>query len=277
MQYDSNKAGKYYIKRDGEIYTYNAQGRLAYAGGTTGENTVVLLTGYYITTQAGNTDYQIVGGGYVNLSEGWSEYGTGVVTGYSQTQAQVLVNTIIANNKKIISNNILCARFANKLTAEQQKQLYDLQIRLQQRNQALLKDGVCTNLQTSYPEGYVYLQTYLDTFMAQGAIGIAVSTIVTIVVVATVVAGLGTAAYYAYKDLRDESANDVKYSDQLTKILTDKLTSDEYQQLLQETQGIVTKSKIKASLSSYGTIIKYALVAAAGMAAFYYVNNQLKK
>lgn len=271
MNYDSSKSGKYYSMQDGLVYVINSAGDMAYSGTGKEGTVIILLTGYYLTTKRGSIAYQTTNGGYIFLNDGWEEYSQGTVTSYSQSQAQRLVNRIIANNKKIIANNILCARFSNKLNKEQQQKLYDLQLRLQQRNASLQNDGICTNMQTSYPEGYVYLQTYLDEFMTKGisGIGIAISTVVTIIVSAVVIAGLGTAAYYAYKAYADESERDVKYSEELTKILTEKLTDEEYQQLLDETRGIVTKARIKASLSSYGNLLKYGAVLAAGAGLYY--------
>lgn len=186
------------------------------------------------------------------------------VGNFTDNQAQRLINTIIKNNETIIRNNLLCARFASKLTAQQRSQVRSLQLRLQERNNALQAEGLTKDVQTSAPAGYAELSAYLDKLMSGEAIGIAASTVALIVVSAVVAIGLGTAAYYAYKELADESEADVKFSKELTATLVSKLTPEEYQQLLDETKGIVTKAKIKQLIKSNVKWITIAAIAALG-------------
>ena len=226
-----------------------------------------ICTGYYTGQNDGNPDtqrywlLQTTGGLWLlcdtENSSGWllSESNS-KLSDKSQSAAQKYVNTIIENNKIILGNNLLCARYASKLTKEQRKTLYDLQIRLQERNEALQNDSLTTNLQTGTPAGYKELEGYLTSFMSEG-VGI---TTVTIIIIAVVIASVSTAAYYAYKYYAEQSAEDVKYSDELTKVLTSKLTEEEYQQLMNETKGIVTKATIKARFGS--SIAKYIGIAA---------------
>ena len=248
-------AGALYDYRNGILYGVSA---------AVDDNPVyrrVALTGYSITSKRGTTAYQTTGGKYIALNEGWEQVGTQAIMQYGTSQAQALVNKIIKNNKIIISNNLLCARYASKLTEEQQQLVRDLQRRLQARNEALQDDGLTTNVKTSYPAGYAELSAYLDALMDGEAIGVA--TWVVVVIAATIIAATATAAYFAYKAYADESEQDVKYSKELTKILTSKLTEDEYNQLLQETKGIVTKARIKQALSSSS---KWLLIAGAVIA-----------
>lgn len=256
--FNKNVAGYRYQLYGGYTYSLRDDGR--FAGTATDRLESVILTGWYIRRDNGNDMYQTVGNEYIDLSEGWQA--DSLVYNITQSEAQRLVNTIINCNKQIIGNNILCARYASKLSTSERKQLYDLQKRLEERNNALVSNGVLSDVTTSYPQGYVYLQSYLDKFMASGGIG---SVTVTIVVAAIVIASLSTAAYFAYKYYAQEAEQDVKYSKQLTSVLTSKLTDAEYQQLLEETKGIVTKAKIRTSLGNYGSMIGIALLAAGAL------------
>ena len=191
---------------------------------------------------------------------------------YSVSQAQRLVDTIIDNNKRIIRNNLLCARFASRLSQDQREQVVLLQKRLQARNDALQAKGVTEQIETSYPRGYAELSQDLEALMRSETVG-AIGTIAWIVISCVVVAGMGVAAYYMYKSLAEESEKDVKFSDDLTRTLTSKLTEEEYQQLLQETKNIVTKAKVKQALGSYWNVVKIAAFGIAGYAAYRFIKN----
>lgn len=273
MTFNATYAGHVFQMENGEVYRINSSGQFAYTGAEldgqqTSRIVTVILTGYSAVTPKGNTACQTTSGGYIFLKDGWQDKGTSYVSRYSQSQAQALVNKIIRNNQIIIQNNILCARFADKLDAQQKQILYDLQLRLQARNSALMNQGVCSNVRTSYPKGYADMEAYLDNFMKNGGVGI--STLVVIVVSAIVIASLSTAAYFAYKSFANESDKDVKYSKELTKVLTSKLTDEEYQQLLAETKGIVTKARIKQSLSSTSSLLMAGLAALGGYFIYQY-------
>lgn len=284
MQFNSKYAGHIYQLVNGEVYTQRADGAFVYVSaqldGTASSGIAkVVLTGYSATTPKGATAMQTTNGNYIFLDDGWADMGTTYLSQYSQTQAQALVDKIIKNNKTIIQNNILCARYASKLSASEKQTLYELQERLQDRNTSLQTAGVCSNVQTSYPRGYAYLEGYLDSFMASGGVGL--STAVIIVISAVVIASLSTAAYFAYKAFADQSEKDVKFSKELTATLTSKLTEEEYQQLVTETKGIVTKARIKQSLSSSSNLLMLGLAATGGYFIYQYFksngNNKKKK
>ena len=265
MTFNATYQGRVYALQGGTLYAYQNGGFAGTSGYATVEDETytnavrVALTGYSTESKKGAVGYQTTGGYWIILSEGWQHVGTAPIAKYSDTQAQKLIDKIIKNNKIIISNNLLCARYANKLSEDQRQQVRSLQSRLQARNNALQAEGLTTDVQTSYPAGYAELSAYLDALMAGESIGIAVSTIAWIVIACVVVAGLGTAAYYAYKALAEESEQDVKYSKELTATLVSKLTPEEYQQLLDETKGIVTKSRIKTLLKGEGTMLLIGL------------------
>ena len=253
MTFDVTYAGVVVRKYQGEVYTLRADGYFAYASALTDSFTQVALTGYTMQSRKGNTAYQTTGGGYIFVSDGgWEKIGTQAIAQHSQAQAQALVNKIIRNNILITQNNLVCARFASRFTAEQRQTIRDLQNRVVARENALKEQGLCTNIQTSYPQGYADLEPYLASLMAGESVGMATWAIVVIAV--TVLAATATAAYYAYKYYASESEKDVKFSKELTAVLTQKLTPEEYQQLLNETKGIVTKSRI---LQAIGTGSKW--------------------
>ena len=268
MTFNKNRAGNIVYMVGGEIYHINAYGKMAYAGGAkSGVEAVVTLTGWNLVTESGNTMYQTTSGGFIDLMDGWQSRGTS--TAYSVNSAQKYVNEIIANNKLILQNNLVCARFANKLTTQQRQTLRGLQSRLQARNESLLNSGMTYQAETSYPQGYAELGGYLTELMnTTDGIGVVVSGTAIIVVSCIVAASLATAAYFAYRYMAQESKDDVKYSKELTNILTSKLTPEEYEQLKDETAGIVTKARIKQSLSTLGNVGTFALLGAAGVMAY---------
>ena len=227
----------------------------------------VQLTGYEAYSQRGSVLSQTTTGDWIILTDesDWQITGKESIRQITDVDAQKLINQIIKDNAQIIQNNLLCARFADRLTRDQKQTLYDLQNRLNQRNASLLNDGLVSEVQTSQPAGYADLQANLQNFMSsypQG-VGIVLTGTAVIVISCVVIASLATAAYYAYKAMAKESAQDVKFSDKLTKALVSKLTPEEYQQLLSETRGIVTKSSILSRLKG-----NYQWFAVAALAAF---------
>lgn len=229
------------------IVSYPDSGMFGYA--STGQ--YAISTGYYL--EASDTSMVIylltTDGTYlvVNLNNPYWTFTTGnKLSTKSSAQAQSVINTIITNNQRIIENNLICARFKDKLTAAQKKQLYDLQKRLQDRNDSLINDGYVKVSTVAAPTGYRQLESYLDQFMQTGGVGSVTAAIVT----AAIIVAAATAVYFAYKAYAKESEEDVKFSDNLTAILTSKLTAEEYQQLLAETNGKITKAKLRARFGS---------------------------
>lgn len=275
MTFNATYQGRVYSMRNGIEYSLRPDGKFAAAWAEQDRTVQVTLTGYKEIGASGKTGYQTKSGGYIFLEDGWEMIGTVAVAQYSQTAAQALVNKIIKNNEQILRCNLLCARYASKLTEAQRSDVRNLQSRLQARNNALQAGGLTERIMTGYPKEYAELSGYLEALMAGETIGVAVSTIVWIVISCAIVAGLGTAAYYAYKNLADESEQDVKFSESLTKTLTSKLTDEEYQQLLSETKGLLTKAKVKTLVRTLFSP-KWLIVAAVGGFVWYYY-NQMKK
>ena len=280
MKFDATYVGRVYSLVGGTLYRFSdgyfrGVSASANVDGDVYQNAQrVALTGYSVESAKGNVGYQTTGGSYIILSEGWQQTGIVSISRYSDTQANKLIKKIIDNNKIILRNNLLCARFVGKLTYDQQSQVRELQSRLQARNDALQAEGLTQDVRTSYPSGYAELAGYLDALMKSDIIGIA--SWVVIVIAAVVIAGMGTAAYFAYKSLAEESEKDVKFSEDLTRTLVSKLTDEEYQQLLNETKGIVTKAKIKQAFGSYWNVIKVAAFAVAGYSAYKLIKGYIQ-
>lgn len=285
MKVNQSVIGKYYKLQEGTLYVINANGDFAGVQVTSdaASYTVkVQLTGGYLNTARGNTMYMTTTGHYIDLKDGWEEVGQGQIHQYSQSDAQQLVNKIIKDNITILQNNLLCARFANKLTDDQKWQLKELQSRLEARDASLRKDGLCTELKESYPQGYIKFATDLqqieESTPAVNGVGvIATATIGWIIIGAIVATYLAYQAYYAYKRMAVESAEDVQFSNELTKTLTSKLTAAEYQQLKEETAGIVTKAKIYNRISGATSFIKYGLIAAGAFIGINYIRKLFNK
>lgn len=239
----------------------------------------IICTGYYFVLP-GYAYAQGTVGWYavIDLSKNQGDYWTvtnnaAKVPTYTDNQANKLIQQIINNNISILRNNLLCARYADRFTAQQQQQIKMLQKRLQARNNALQAEGLCTGIETGYPEEYAELSPYLERLMTGETVGVA--TWVVVVVAAAVIAGLGTAAYFTYKSLADESEKDVKFSKELTATLVSKLTEEEYQQLLNETKGLLTKSKIKGLLRGSTGVAKTMLTIVGGYMIYKLIRQRL--
>lgn len=214
------------------------------------------------------------------MADGWQNTGYAPIRLYTQKDAQFYVDKVIKANAKIIQNNLFCARFANKLTDDEQFELYSLQKRLENRNEKLQNDGLCTDLKVSSPPGYSDLSNSLSTFMLSYSSGATIGAVISvgsIIVAAIVISSLATAAYFAYKYLASEAEKDVRYSDELTAILMKRLTPEEYQQLLEETQGIVTKARLSAQVQGAMGIVKWGLFAVAGFVIYKAIKNRNNK
>lgn len=274
------------------IFSTNIAGRIvvAYKGYIIDRNTIVLksesgalkevtLTGWF-TTQQGLSYYQTTDSlyQYVTLLDNNMpvQYDSnGNSNGYN---AQALVNGIIKNNKRILENNLICARFANKLNLNQRDLLYNLQSRLEIRDNALVNTQLISKAYITYPKGYENESSYLKKFMDDGGkVGLVLSGTATIVVSAIVLSSVGAAAYFAYQAYYAESMEDVKYSDELTATLASKLTAEEFKQLKEETAGIVTKARITSSLGIFGNLFKYAAFGVAGYFLYKLIAPKVKE
>lgn len=245
------------------------------------EGSWVILTGayYYYPGDVKNAWFQItVGDWFVHMdmtngtTQYWKNVGNIDLPHFSRDDVQKYVDAMIKNNIHIVENNLLCARYADKLTADEQKQIAQLQKRVYDRQEQIKANGFCTDIQESYPQGYADLEPYLAKLMKSEGIGIVWWA--ACIIAALVVGGLAAASYFIYRDLFEDSKEDVKWSDELTAKLMEKLTPEEFEQLKNETAGIVTKARIRAKLGSWGTILKVAAVLVAGAFAYKFFTNK---
>ena len=280
MNFNKNISGSIYVAygENATIYTMNSDGSFGGWGGSTNLSVTkeeVCLTGWQtISTRSGATMQQTTDGKWIDIDDGW--YDTGYMMEYPAEDAQQYINKVIENNKHILQNNLVCARFSHHLTSAEKQRLYNLQTRLNLRNQSLLSDGMVAKVETSQPAGFAELESNLQTFMQNYAagVGVVLTTTAVIVIVAVVAASLATAAYFAYKAFAAESDADVRYSDELTRTLMGKLTEEEYKQLMNETKGIVTKARLKSLVGGSTTTIKLVLLAVAGIAVAYAIRKK---
>lgn len=219
---------------------------------------------------------------FVGNTETWYQdtLGYWVTGGYQTVKAPVYgdgqdyINAIINANMHIYENNLLCAYCAKYMTAEDQQELQNLQNRLLIRNQALQNNILTTGITKSYPEGYVNLYDKLQSIT--GKVGVVISTTAMIVISATVIAAVGAAAYFAYQAFASESADDVKFSDELTAKLVGKLTKEELAQLYEETEGIVTSARLKERFSTFAGFSGTLFWVLGGAALLYWWQNRGK-
>lgn len=278
MTFDATYRGKVYSLVGGTLYKYGdgvfyGTSAVANFDGTNYANGVtVVLTGYSVTSSRGSVGYQTTTGRYILLQEGWQAAGSVSLRTYSESAANAIIRKLINNNIAITQNNLVCARYASRFTEEQQQLIRDLQNRVVARQNALTEQGLCDHIQTSYPKGYADLEPYLAALMNGDAIGIATWAVV--VIAAVVIAGFGTAAYFAYRALYDESEQDVKWSKELTAILAQKLTPEEYEQLKAETQGIVTRARIRQAIGSYWDALRIAALGVGVYALYRIIKNR---
>lgn len=249
MIFNPSIAGVQYkaVKNGASLYRDNLNGG---QGWYYDIGTVVTLSGWIEGTQYYVEDSP---GCYIFMSGDWQKVANPITK--SQAQAQEVVNGLLKNNQYIFENNLLLARYANKLSKQEMATLYLLQKRLERREQQLREADVFSEMQEARIMGYSNYQGYLDRFMTDyttGAIGLVISTTASIIIGAVVVASLGTAAYFAFKAAYEESKQDVELSRKMMKIFEKyNMTEADIQTITQETQGIVTRKVIMEKINNF--------------------------
>ena len=229
---------------------------------------------YYLQTLENNNLYICID--YDDLE--WERVSEGSTKEYSQAQAQDLIGKLLKNNQYIFENNLLLSRFANKLSYNEKVRLYNLQKRLENRDNMLRESDVFSQMQESRIMGYSNFQDSLNSFMGSfnpsQSVGLVVSTTWAIITAVVVIGSLSTAAYFAFKDLYEESVQDVKLSREMLKIFEKyNMTEEDIATIQQETQGIVTKAVLMEKIrTTFGNIKNILLYGALG-----YVGYQLYK
>lgn len=238
--------------------------------------TVVTLSGWVEGTQYYVEDAP---GCYIFLDGEWQKTANPITK--SQAQAQEVVNGLLKNNQYIFENNLLLARYYNKLSKQEMATLYLLQKRLERREQQLREADVFSEMQEARIMGYSNYQGYLDRFMTDyttGAIGLVVSTTAAIIIGAVVVASLGTAAYFAFKAAYEESKQDVELSRKMMKIFEKyNMTEADIQTITRETQGIVTRKVLMEKINNFLGNTKMLIIGAGLLYIGYELYNKYIK
>lgn len=240
------------------------------------KGTIFTLSGWY----DGNRYYIVEHPNYYIFLEEYQHYSSPKAK--TEAQAQDLIGKLLKNNQYIFENNLLISRFANKLSYNEKVQLYNLQKRLENRDNMLREADVFSQMQESRIMGYSNFQDSLNSFMASfnpsQSVGLVVSTTWAIITAVVIIGSLSTAAYFAFKDLYEESVQDVKLSREMLKIFEKyNMTEEDIATIQQETQGIVTKAvllqKIQTTFGNYKNLIIGAALAYTG----YTLYNKYKK
>lgn len=141
--------------------------------------------------------------------------------------AQVVVDTLIDNDKKILSNLLVSAEIVRKLaaagkdTTDYESKIRSLYIDLYNRNQLMYENKyIMEDVQTG-ESGLTAYGAPLAAIVNGQSLGVVLTatTVLIIVVSAVVAGGLATAAYYAYNSAAYQSGKGLKESAELRTLL----------------------------------------------------------
>ena len=202
------------------------------------------------------------------------------------SSAKSLIDGLIANNKTILENNLLCAgmiqyMYDNKMSVptDYKKTLYGLQSRLTARNEKLLTSPFIDAKQTGTPPGFTKYSGSLQSFMSNTEIsGIGIAPIVIYIVVSVVFTLLvGAILYLIFKPDYTDSKADLKVSEDLTKALAT-LSPEARAAVLADLNGQVDEAYIRGKMDGSGAgILKTAGYLAAGFLGFTVIDKFLSK
>ena len=229
-----------------------------------------IYTGRYVT-RGNQTFYQIEFEAYLKDDTG-TVHKFGYVDGdtslfYAEKVGEKSASTkmmieLIANNKTILENNLICAALIDKLDVanidipnEWRSGLVSLQTNLQARDKHISDSIFIDKKEVAAPQGLDKYGQTLSNFMADPGIGaIPIIYIVVSVVFGIVVSGI---IYLLFRGDHSQSKTDIIYSKDLTATLLKKLTPEEYQQLITENQDNAQKIADAASGNSLLNTAKY--------------------
>jgi hypothetical protein len=285
---DSNAKGLAVISIKDNANVFVAYPNFGY-GLTVSENTRVgYLTGRFIT-ESGINYVQVVFESEITDDEG-RKYNFGCVNAKEyrtaamgkNSSAKSLIDGLIANNKTILENNLICARIMELMTennipiqANHKKILYGLQSRLTSRNEKILTSPFLDAKQTGTPPELSVYSSSLQKFMNNTDIsGIGVLPVIAVNIIIYVVVPLLLTAiiYLLFKDSKKESDADVVYSEDLMANLIKYLPKEVLAQLLEENKVAAAKIKDNASGQS---LIRTAGYLAAGFLGFTLIDKFL--
>lgn len=205
--------------------------------------------------------------------------------------AQSMMDELIDLNKRIIENNLLCARLITlynekgvAVPKSKRQTLHRLQFNYEYRTNRLLNSAFLKNsLKVTKPGGWSKYQSDLQNFMSHPKIGVApvVIYVVGSVVITALISGL---IYLIFRGDHSEAKKDIVYSDQLTADLIENLPQEVYEQLKKENAANTKEfnEKInnlarKNARSSLTGSIKTVGYAVAGVLGFMFLTNLTEK
>jgi hypothetical protein len=197
----------------------------------------------------------------------------------SKSGAEALVNDLIANNKTIFENNLLCAGMVSKMKAnnegipiDYQNKLYVLQSRLQARNEKITNSAFIDSKQTASPTGFDRYAPQLQEFMNTPGIGILP---VVAYIVVSVVFGLLVSAliYLLFKPDYTDSKADLKVSADLTKALAT-LSPEARAAVISDLEGQVDKAYVTGKTDGSGaSLLKTGMYLGLGFIGFQIIDR----
>ena len=249
---------------------------------------VVTLTGRAVQFSDGTFGYQMIYNddnyGYIFSDQAglWNKYG-GTGNGESFERAKTELEMLLNYQKKILENNLLCARaleVTNNNTAVLpvafRKQLFALQMRLALRNDALKESGYLEEITESESPTFSVYNDSLNNFMQNPSIGIVISTTTAIIVAAVIVVVSSVASYILFKKLHREAKTDFKYSNDLTAQLIKYLPEKVYAQLMKENAANAKQANEAIEAASGNTVVKMAKYAGVAFLGFWAVDKFLQ-
>ena len=207
-----------------------------------------------------------------------------LINSSSTRSAQADLNELISNHQVILENNLLCARMikiaeSNNITIPKnlRNQLYDLQIRLQDRNLELKSLPDVTQYEEAVSPNFSQYNGVLKEFMSNPKIGLVISTTVAIIVMAVIFVLAGSTTWLVIRTLADRSKEDIKYSDSLTNELKKYLPEPVYNQLIKENEKNANQFARAANRGSISSTIKTVGYGLAGILGFMFFTNLMDK
>lgn len=251
-------------------------------------NQTATMTGRSVELSGGKIAVQIRystdGYGYI-LQENMNDWKfSNLINAGATKSVQAELNELIQNHQIILENNLLCARIikvaeTNNITVPThlRKKLYDLQIRLQDRNNELKKHPDITEYQEATSPNFSRYNSILQDFMNNPKIGVVISTTVAIVIAVTIFVLSGSTAYLIIRTLTAKSKEDIKYSDKLLNDLKQYLPEPVFNQLIKENEKNADQFARSANRGSISSTIRTVGYGLAGILGFMFLTNLLNK
>ncbi|NMA84857.1 MAG: hypothetical protein GX962_13460 [Epulopiscium sp.] len=205
--------------------------------------------------------------------------------------AQSMMNELLDINRRIIENNLLCARLITlydkkgiPVPKSKRKTLHRLQSNYEYRTNRILNSVFLKNsIKVTKSGSWSKYQNDLQNFMNNPKIGVAPVVIYVIgsVVITALISGI---IYLIFRGDHSEAKKDIVYSDQLTADLIENLPEDVYEQLKKENADNtkefnkkiddLARKNTRSSLTGSIKTIGYGI---AGILGFMFLTNLLEK